>query len=41
MHTKLKSARPEMGQEAVAEIISKYNLLALPVVDDGNFCSAS
>lgn len=37
MHTKLKTARPEMGQEAVAEIISKYNLLALPVVDEGNF----
>ncbi|MEW6721494.1 MAG: CBS domain-containing protein, partial [Thermodesulfobacteriota bacterium] len=37
MHTKLKTARPEMGQESVAEIISKYNLLALPVVDEGNF----
>jgi magnesium transporter len=34
MHTKLKTARPETGQEPVAELISKYNLLALPVVDD-------
>ncbi len=34
MHTKLKTARPEAGQETVAELISKYNLLALPVVDD-------
>ncbi len=37
MLTKLKTARPEMGQEPVAELISKYNLLALPVVDEGNF----
>ncbi len=36
MHTKLKTARPEMGQEPVAELISKYNLLALPVVDDAD-----
>ena len=27
---------PEIGQRAVAEIISKYNLLALPVVDEVN-----
>ena len=33
MHTKLKTARAEMGQGTVAELISKYNLLALPVVD--------
>jgi magnesium transporter len=26
----------DAGQETVAELISKYNLLALPVVDDEN-----
>ncbi len=36
MHTKLKTAHPETGQETVAALISKYNLLALPVVDEGN-----
>jgi CBS domain-containing protein/sporulation protein YlmC with PRC-barrel domain len=36
MHTKLKIARAETGQETVAELISKYNLLALPVVDGEN-----
>ena len=36
MHTKLKTARAETGQETVAELISKYNLLALPVVDGEN-----
>ena len=35
MHVKLKIARAETGQETVAELISKYNLLALPVVDEG------
>jgi magnesium transporter len=34
MHTKLKTAQAETGQETVAALISKYNLLALPVVDD-------
>jgi Mg/Co/Ni transporter MgtE len=33
MHTKLKTARAETGQDTVAALISKYNLLALPVVD--------
>ena len=36
MHTKLKTAHAETGQETVAELISKYNLLALPVVDGEN-----
>jgi len=36
MHTKLKTARAETGQETVAGLISKYNLLALPVVDGEN-----
>jgi len=36
MHTKLKIARAETGQETVAALISKYNLLALPVVDAEN-----
>jgi CBS domain-containing protein/sporulation protein YlmC with PRC-barrel domain len=33
METKLKSVTPDTDQHDVAEIISKYNLLALPVVD--------
>ena len=36
MHTKLKTAYPETGQETVAALISKYYLLALPVVDEEN-----
>jgi magnesium transporter len=36
MHTKLKTARAETGQDTVAALISKYNLLALPVVDAEN-----
>jgi CBS domain-containing protein/sporulation protein YlmC with PRC-barrel domain len=37
METKLKTVSPETNQQAVAELISKYNLLAIPVVDaDGN-----
>jgi CBS domain-containing protein/sporulation protein YlmC with PRC-barrel domain len=36
MHTKLKTARAETGQETVAGLISKYNLLALPVVNGEN-----
>jgi len=36
MHTKLKIAHAETGQETVAALISKYNLLALPVVDAEN-----
>jgi magnesium transporter len=34
MQAKVKTAHPETGQETVAALISKYNLLALPVVDD-------
>ncbi|HMK60763.1 MAG TPA: CBS domain-containing protein [Dissulfurispiraceae bacterium] len=33
METKLKSVTPETDDMVVAEIISKYNLVALPVVD--------
>lgn len=33
METKLKTVTPDTDQLAVAEIISKYNLLAIPVVD--------
>ena len=36
MHTKLITVRADANQEQVAELISKYNLLALPVVDDEN-----
>jgi CBS domain-containing protein len=34
METKLKTVSPGTNQQAVAETISKYNLLAIPVVDD-------
>jgi magnesium transporter len=36
METKLKSVTPETDDMIVAEIISKYNLVALPVVDAEN-----
>jgi CBS domain-containing protein len=36
METKLKSVTPETDDMIVAEIISKYNLVALPVVDADN-----
>ncbi|HEY5996600.1 MAG TPA: CBS domain-containing protein [Candidatus Deferrimicrobiaceae bacterium] len=36
MHKKLITVRAESDHETVAELISKYNLLALPVVDDEN-----
>jgi magnesium transporter len=37
MEAKLKTVSPDTDQQAVAELISKYNLLAIPVVDaDGN-----
>ncbi len=35
--TKLKTVTPETDEMEVAEIISKYNLLALPVVDTEGF----
>ncbi len=34
METKLKTVTPEMDEDDVAEIVSKYNLLAIPVVDE-------
>lgn len=34
MQTKLKTVSPDENQQAVAEMISKYNLLAVPVVDE-------
>jgi CBS domain-containing protein/sporulation protein YlmC with PRC-barrel domain len=34
METKLKTVSPETDQQVVAETISKYNLLAIPVIDD-------
>jgi Mg2+ transporter MgtE len=36
MHKKLITVHADAGQETVAELISKYNLLALPVVDEEN-----
>jgi Mg/Co/Ni transporter MgtE len=33
METKLKTVTPDTDQRVVAEIISKYNLLAIPVID--------
>jgi CBS domain-containing protein len=36
MHRKLITVRAESDHQTVAELISKYNLLALPVVDDDN-----
>lgn len=35
METKLKSVTPDTHQKEVAEICSKYNLIAIPVIDDG------
>jgi CBS domain-containing protein len=37
METKIKTAGPEEDDGKVAEIISKYNLVALPVVDSEGF----
>jgi CBS domain-containing protein/sporulation protein YlmC with PRC-barrel domain len=34
METKLKTVTPEVDQDDVAEMVSKYNLLAIPVVDE-------
>lgn len=36
MHKKVITVHADAGQETVAELISKYNLLALPVVDEEN-----
>jgi Mg/Co/Ni transporter MgtE len=35
METKLKKITPDEDEKVAAKIISKYNLLALPVVDAG------
>jgi Mg/Co/Ni transporter MgtE len=37
METKLKTVTPETDEVEVAEIISKYNIVALPVVDDEGY----
>jgi magnesium transporter len=37
METKLKTVAPETDEVEVAEIISKYNIVALPVVDDEGY----
>jgi magnesium transporter len=37
MATKLKTVTPETDEKEVAEIISKYNLVAIPVVDTEGF----
>ncbi|MFA5097424.1 MAG: CBS domain-containing protein [Candidatus Margulisiibacteriota bacterium] len=36
MNTKIITVRPEMNRRQVADVISKYNLLAVPVVDKLN-----
>jgi magnesium transporter len=36
METKLKTVSPETDDMVAAEIISKYNIVALPVVDADN-----
>jgi len=36
MHRKVKSVNVHMDQEEVAAMVSKYNFLAIPVVDDNN-----
>jgi Mg2+ transporter MgtE len=33
MHTKIKTVTPDIDEEEVSAIISKYNLVALPVID--------
>lgn len=37
MKTKLKTVTPDTDEEEVAEIASKYNLVAIPVVDSENY----
>jgi magnesium transporter len=36
MHTRLISVQPEDADEEVAELVNKYNFLAIPVVDGAN-----
>ena len=36
MHTRLISVQPDDADEDVAELVNKYNLLAIPVVDHNN-----
>jgi len=37
MKTKLKIVSPETDEMAVAEIVAKYNLVAIPVVDSEGY----
>lgn len=37
METKLKTVTPEIDEDTVGEIISKYNLVALPVIDNDGY----
>lgn len=37
METKLKTVTPEINEDTVSEIISKYNLVALPVIDEEGY----
>ncbi|MBF0457349.1 MAG: CBS domain-containing protein [Nitrospirae bacterium] len=34
METNIKSLRPEDDEDVVAAMISKYNIVAIPVLDD-------
>jgi magnesium transporter len=36
MHDRVVSVNPDTSQDEVAQLVSKYNLLAVPVVDDQN-----
>lgn len=36
MHDRIVSVNPQTSQDEVAQLVSKYNLLAVPVVDDQN-----
>jgi Mg2+ transporter MgtE len=38
METKLRTVTPETDEMVVAELISKYNLVAIPVVDNEGIC---
>ena len=41
MDTDLVTVHPDMNAEEVAATIARYDLLAIPVVDEGTRCSAS
>jgi magnesium transporter len=36
MTTDVIRVRTDMDQEEVAQLVAKYNMLAIPVVDEGN-----